>query len=107
MNYTAQQIEQAIEWSDEFESWGEADWWTGKHRLVLDIDGQTEYAEYIDSKIPAEGGGESIFVIFKVGSQFYRKSGYYLSHDGSYWDGDLEEVTPTEKLVTVYDTVGA
>lgn len=106
-SYTAAQVEAAIEAKNE-ESWGSS-WdyneeWVGDNRLVLDIDGVQEYAEYIDGKPAEEGGGETIYAIFKVGDQFFRKDGYYLSHDGQYWDGDLYEVTPQVKTITVYET---
>lgn len=108
MTYTAAQVEAAIEGLHE-ERWGSA-WdyneeWQGENRLLLDIDGVQEYAEYVDGKPAEEGGGETIFAIFKVGDQYFRKDGYYLSHDGSYWDGDLFEVHPTQKTVTVYEAV--
>lgn len=120
-NYTAHAIEAAIEIDPEFDGWSMADEWrpAGEYerwsggvynredsRLKLDIDGITEYAEYVDGKMPEEGGGEQIYVVIKVGTQYFRKDGYYLSHDGSYWDGDVVEVRPIEKTITVYEPIG-
>lgn len=46
---------------------------------------------------------ESIFVVAKIGTQFFKKSGNYSSHAGAQWHGVMKEVTPTQKTVTVYE----
>jgi hypothetical protein len=117
--YTADQVEAAIEGSADFDSWYDAEMWRPANtrtnwrgepiehddeRLVIDIDG-TQYVEFVDGKMPAEGGGEDIWLVVEVGGQFFEKTGYYLSHDGSYWDGEFTEVHPVEKIVTVYEAV--
>jgi len=63
-------------------------------------------AVYVDAKSGAEGGGEDIWVVFKIGERFFRLNGYYASYDGSNWgESGLDEVTPKEKVVTVFETV--
>lgn len=47
--------------------------------------------------------GSNLFVVLSIGSRFFRKSGYYASHDGSYWDGPFRMVQPRERLITVYE----
>lgn len=54
-----------------------------------------------------EGQGDDLWFVIKVtfpvgDDKFYRKSGYWVSHDGSYWDGEFEEVTPKQKTITVW-----
>jgi hypothetical protein len=117
-HYTAEQVEQAIQDSPQFETWEGADEWLkdgqnwagglfvrADNRLVLDIDGVTEYAEFEGGKMPSEGGGEEVWAVVKVGTQYFRKEGYYASHYGTDWDGDVTEVTPTPKMVTFYEPV--
>lgn len=44
-------------------------------------------------------------LVFKIGDRFFRKYGYYDSWSGGAWDGDLEEVRPREKMITVYEAI--
>lgn len=116
--YTAEQVEQAIESANEDEGWYDAEYWTpaGTYpnwrgepveqedkRLKIDIDGTTEYVEYVDGKLPAEGGGEEVWVVVKVGDQLFRKDGYYASHYGTDWDGNFYTVTAQVREVTFYE----
>lgn len=48
-------------------------------------------------------GEQDVFVVVKVGNQFFKKSGYYYSHSGSEWSGTLKEVKAVTKTVTVYE----
>lgn len=62
-----------------------------------------------DSEAGREGGGENIYVVLKLtrpdGSEIlYRKTGYYMSYDGSTWDGVMEEVIPYQKVTTFYES---
>jgi hypothetical protein len=50
-------------------------------------------------------GDSDIFVVIKVGEQFFKQSGWYYSHSGSNWNDGLTEVRATEKTVTVYEFV--
>lgn len=116
--YTAAQVEAVIDAADVEWSYAE-DWhaagtykdWRGDdveqedNRLRLDIDGETVYAEFAGGKMPAEGGGERVYAVIKVGDQFFQKNGYYARHYGTDWDGSLDEVHPVEKVVTIYETL--
>lgn len=56
-----------------------------------------------------EGSGETRYLVFSVTSEdgserFFKKNGYYASHDGSYFDGSFDEVVPVRKTITVYET---
>lgn len=55
-----------------------------------------------------EGQGDRAWVVVKVEfkngtTRFFKKDGYHASHDGTYYDGYFSEVTPQEKVVTVYE----
>lgn len=55
-----------------------------------------------------EGEGSNAYVVVKVTHpgghvQHFRKNGYYASHYGYDWDGELYEVKPVEKTITVYE----
>lgn len=52
-----------------------------------------------------EGDGAQKWVVFSVGDQMYRMTGYYSSWDSDEWDGDLEEVAPKQVEVTQYFSV--
>ena len=62
-------------------------------------------ATFVDGETGGEGSGEYIWQVWSVkdadgNEQFFRKTGYYMSYEGSTWDGDLTEVVPFEKTVT-------
>lgn len=59
--------------------------------------------EIVEDVGGGEGDGDTRYLVFKLGSQFFRKDGYYASYDGSVWDGDFYEVFPREKTITVYE----
>jgi len=69
--------------------------------------GSLGVATHADSKVGIEGEGEHIWLVFELGGSFYRLTGYYNSYDGSNWDeyGDLEEVKPVQKTITVYEKI--
>lgn len=72
--------------------------------LTLTIDGEEVRVKVVDGKHPHEGGGEDIWMVIEVGQDnFYKKAGWYASHDGAYWDGSLTQVRPVTKIVTVYE----
>lgn len=45
------------------------------------------------------------YVVIQVGTQYFRKTGHYMSHYGDDWDGPFLEVIPTEKTVTVFEEI--
>lgn len=95
--YTAQQVANAIE----------TDWEDDEAEFYYCVEGEAKLpslgvtAHGVDH-YGGEGQGDSLWVVFRVGDQLFRKSGYYNSWDGGYFDGDLEEVEPYEVTVTRY-----
>lgn len=63
---------------------------------------------YVDGETGGEGSAEYIWQVWSVtdadGVQYFKKDGYYMSYDGSNWDGALYEVEPFEKTVTDWRT---
>ena len=52
----------------------------------------------------SEGDGETRFVVFSVGDQFFQVDGYYASWDGTTWeDTEPFEVFPKEVTVIQYE----
>jgi len=71
--------------------------------VKVELDGLGEVT-LVDSKPGFEGGGEDIWVVFHVGNQLFKLTGWYGSWDGSNWDeGDVFEVVAEEKIVVVYN----
>lgn len=101
MTYTTRQISAAV--VDSFGDFAEfCEIIEGSKEPVV-IESIDEPAFYVDGQPGSEGGGESVWVIFRVGDQLFQKSGYYSSYDGVDWDGyEIEEVEPYEKTVTFY-----
>lgn len=85
---------------DELES-EEHVWWGEFSGRGTDVEGLGAVTE-----VDSGGGmdeGSNLFTVLEIGTRFFRKSGYYASHDGSYWDGSFKQVRPREKLITVYE----
>lgn len=67
---------------------------------------------YVDGEHGGEGSAEHIWQVWRVVTkagdldqvQYFMKTGYYMSYDGSNWDGGLHEVEPFEKTVTDWRT---
>lgn len=67
----------------------------------------------IFERVAEHGGmdqGSEYWVVISVTQddgtvQYFRRDGYYASHDGGYLDGATIEVTPIEKTITVYGTL--
>lgn len=50
-----------------------------------------------------EGMGDTRYVVFSVGDQFFQVYGYYASWDGTTWDNPTPfEVEPVQVMVTEY-----
>lgn len=90
--------------------WGEyepsefEDDWTDIGSFPIVLNG----VEYKITQKDQTGGmdeGSAASVVFEIDGRHFRKSGYYASHYGYDWDGDLEEVEPFEKTVTDYRPV--
>lgn len=111
MTFTKQDVENALN-DEQFESYSEwakrwsiidaGDWYelsSGKGRVTIN---DTEYEWESVKHIGDEGQGEYAAVIFSIDGRLFRKEGYYASHYGTDWDGDLDEVEVYEKIVTDY-----
>jgi hypothetical protein len=59
----------------------------------------------LESSTDYDDGQEQRVMILQIGERFFKKVGYYDSWDSSNWDGDLTEVRPREKTVTVYEAL--
>lgn len=108
-SYTAIQVENAVgrrsDLFDKSANWEDVESWTEEAPLLLDIEDVEEYAVYVDGRLPSWGGGERIYAIIKVGTQFFKKHGCYVRGDDTYWDGSIQEVHPVTKVTTVYETL--
>ena len=61
--------------------------------------------EHIEQEGGGEGGTEWCHSVFKWKGKYYMMNYSYYSHNGCEFDGaidGIQEVTPTEKTVTVY-----
>ena len=80
-------------------------WWSLDYR-------QVQGWEDLTLVVIEQGGGEGspyeIELVFsltdsKGRTRYFKKWGHHISHDGTYWDGEFEEVKPQKKTVTVYE----
>lgn len=67
--------------------------------------------DLVHSEGGGEGGGEYVERVYALIEHstgetlsFVRQTGSYYSHDGIYWDGELEQVFPHQVMVTEYRT---
>lgn len=49
--------------------------------------------------------GSNASITFQIGSQYFRKDGYYASHYGYEWDGAFYEVKPKTVTVTQFERI--
>lgn len=99
MSFTLTQLEEAVQEVDG--SWSEFGWGD----IDVDIDGVTYSAKSVQRIGGSEGSGEYAAVIFSIDGRTFRKEGYYASHYGTDWDGELEEVESYEKTVIDYRAI--
>lgn len=97
-DYTTSEIEAAVDYD-----WHGLGYGDGPE--TLELRGEQVPVKRVGGKEPCEGGGEDIDVVIQVDDQFFQKTGYYASHQGSEWDGPLTLVRPEEKTITVYVAV--
>jgi len=61
----------------------------------------------VESETGGEGEGYDVEVVLAIGYyetvRYFCKQGYYISHDGTYLDGRLIEVTPKSRYITVFE----
>lgn len=97
---TARQVEEALE-SDSSFYWGVFEYRSDAVE-ALDINGERYEFEVVETRFGQEGDWHAnTYIVFRVGRQHFKKTGYYASHDGEYWDGPVTEVVgvPTTKIV--------
>jgi pullulanase/glycogen debranching enzyme len=99
-NYRDEVVESTLEGSDFWHEAGDAG------DLQLD---DKHTAHFVDGETGGEGSAEYIWQVWSVKDaegnvQYFKKEGYYMSYDGSNWDGTLFEVEPYEKTVTDWRT---
>jgi hypothetical protein len=58
-------------------------------------------ASYVDY----EHINEDLTLIFKIGEQFFKITGFYSSYDADEWETEVTEVVPKEKTITVYEEI--
>jgi hypothetical protein len=97
-------IEQKLEsynsyWGDGWDFWA----WENKSTEIEGLGKVTTVEQF-----GGEGQGDRAWVVVRVDfpngtSRYFKKDGYHASHDGTYYDGYFSEVTPQEKVVTVYE----
>ena len=101
MTLTAQDIESALEEHNSYFYWGELTYSFSDTKLF--VGGVGYDVEVVETHDDDQEWAYNTWVVFKVGEQVFRKTGYYRSHDGEYWDGPLVEVVPSEKTVIVWE----
>lgn len=70
---------------------------------IIQIGGET-FPFSVVEEFGGEDMGSHTHVVFVVGAnQYFKKSGYYASHHGTDWDGDLRKVKPVKKTITVFE----
>jgi hypothetical protein len=93
------EVEQSSYEGSEF--WSEAHYSEPNYEVAsLDVT-----LSHVDGEHGGEGSAEYIWQVWKTvdaegNVQYFKKEGYYMSYDGSNWDGELFEVEPFEKTVT-------
>lgn len=103
MSLTPAQVELALNNQSEYGlSWSEISWGDGPDVLIID---DVEYPfELVDTETGGEGHDHtSTYIVFNVGEQTFKQTGYYMSHYGNDWDGPLTEVVAVEKTITVWE----
>ncbi|MFE7717522.1 hypothetical protein ACFU44_00595 [Nocardia rhizosphaerihabitans] len=133
MTYSTDALRWAIDEFDESEPWSYEYTYGGETRIRSGVDtfrgfsgilelhlNDEERKKYdipgigtmkiVEDERNGEGGGDYAAIIFEIvaedgSTRLFKKEGYYASYDGYTWDGDLYEVRPASKLITVYERV--
>lgn len=101
--YTAEEISAAIE-DGEVGAWDDlVDCPDPGFVTTITLRGEETEVEYVGGKQSREGGGDDIDAVIRVGDQYFKKTGWYASHDGAYWDGPLTEVRRVERMTVFYE----
>ena len=67
----------------------------------------------LEHSFGGEGQGDQYYIVLSLTMEaglqddgfvrYFRKDGWYASHDGAYLDGSFYEVTPQQKTITVWE----
>lgn len=104
-NLSLQDVEDAIDrWVETTGSW----WELEAHDEGYPIAGLEDLRLEVLEQEGGEGSAYEIELVFsltdsKGRTRYFKKWGHHISHDGTYWDGEFEEVRPQEKTVIVYE----
>lgn len=99
-NYTASEVETAV---SQYGYWGDLNYAAdGKMYAVLLRD-EPVLMEKAAGKSSDDETNSAVYVVVRIGTQYFRKDGWYQSHYGTQWDGTCREVKPTEKTVLVWE----
>lgn len=96
MSYTKREVQEAVE---AVISSGRE--WDGIGYFDITLRGETIRPKVV-TDFGGEGQGSNRYIVFRIGDQLFRKSGYYASYHGSDWDGDFDEVEEYERTITDY-----
>jgi hypothetical protein len=100
MTYTAREVDQEIAHR---EGWDNLVYKTDGYLTAVLLQNEPVVLTKVASKNSDEETDSAVWVVVRVGGQYFRKEGYYQSHYGTEWDGSVHEVWPKEKTVTVYE----
>lgn len=103
-DYTTAEVEAALDPVIEEEGWGELAYLTDNaDTREISLRGEQVKVGLVTRVGGCEGGGEEAWFVLGIGDQMFRKNGWYMSHEGTTWDGDFKEVKPVVKPVTFYE----
>lgn len=101
MSFTARDVDEAVQ--DDW-GWSETSYRAKTDPFALLLGGKAYVARTVDQSRLGEGATD-VWVVIEIDGRHFRKTGYHQSHDGTYWDGQVTEVRPKEKMITVYDNI--
>lgn len=106
-DYTADEVADAVDAHDslDWQDMGNAGYGMSLGPWAVILRGSPEVVTREGGQAPAEGGGEDVSVVIRIGTQFFRKTGWYSSFNGADWDGSLTEVRPEEETVIAWVAV--
>ena len=100
-DYTAEEVDTVLRDED---GWADFDGIEQPgYKQSYPLRGEAVEFELQDGKYSAEGDGEDIWLVVRAGDQYFKKAGWYASHDGAYWDGDCSEVKPVQRMTVFWE----
>lgn len=104
-DYTVDEVDAALDEADD--NYGDA--WYALVYDDFDSDSLTLRGEEVPvTLVEYEDGGDreweyEVFAVIMVGTQFFKRSGWYRSHEGVTFDGRTREVVQGTKVVKVWN----